>query len=390
VPVYLYRGYDSEGKKVKGKLSADGQGEAVLRLKDTGIYPSQLSEYVHWKRRAFLRWKAPKNVLTHFTRQLATLTASGVSLSEALKSLSDEYGGHWHGLVTSLSERVLEGASLSRAISQHPDTFPEYYAKMISASETGGNLSEVLETLADFLETDATLKNRVRTALLYPSFMVIISVFVLSFVFTFVVPKILSIFEHSQASLPYVTVVLLKVSYVFQNYWWLLGSLFVASVFLLRKLHGKYPHYLHGVALRIPFMRSLYYSRFTGTLGFLLKGGIPVLRALELSSKVSGNSLLERDVLRGMKRVSEGGTIASSLQGISPVLKQLISTGEKSGQLPALLIKTSHSYKEDFIRLTEEATSLLEPLLILLMGSIVGFIVFGVLLPIFQINQLIR
>lgn len=389
MPVYQYRGYNTEGRKVKGTLRADGRGEAVLRLKDTGIYPSELTEYDRWRKRPF-QLRSPKTLLPHFTRQLSTLLASGVPFSEALKSLSSEYRGYWHGLTTSLNERVLEGAPLSRAIGEYPDIFPEYYVNTVSASEAGGNLSEALETLSEFLETDVALRNKVQGALLYPLFMVVVSVFVLSFVFTFVVPKILRVFEHSDAPLPFATVILLNISQAFQNYWWVMAALAVLSAYLLSNLHKRYPLFLHRLLLKLPVMKALYYSRFTGTLGFLLKGGIPVLRALELSARVSGNRDLERDVLNAVQRVSKGGSIALSLQGVSPVLRQIISTGEKSGQLHGLLIKASKTYKEEFIRWADQATSLLEPVMILVMGLIVGFIVFGVLLPIFQINQIIR
>ncbi len=387
MPLYRYIGYDSAGRRVKGSLRAGARGEAVLRLRDSGVYPSELTEYVQWKKRNPFRWRP--NLLPQFTRQLATLLASGVPLSEALESLAGEYRGYWHGLVASLSERVQEGASLSRAVGDHPDLFPEFYVSMVSASEAGGNMPEVLETLADFLETDLALRNKARTALLYPAFMVGVSAFVLSFVFTFVVPKIVRIFEQSDAALPLVTVLLLKVSRIFQDYWWLIGLLLIPTVYSIRRLHRRQPRHLHGLLLRVPFMRALYYSRFTGTLGFLLKGGIPVLKALELSAKASGNTLLQEKVLRAMDRVSEGASIASSIEGVSPVLRQLISTGERSGRLPELLIRAADSYKEGFVRWAEQAASLLEPVLILFMGLVVGFIVFGILLPIFQLNQLI-
>ncbi len=390
MPLYHYRGYKPDGKKVRGSLQADGEGEAVLKLRDEGIYPSEITRHTSAGKPSRFSFSPPGKNLPHFTRQLAILLSAGVPLSDALRSIASEYSGFWQGLVSALSERVLEGASLSRAIGEYPGVFPEYYAGMVAASEMGGNLHEVLETLADFLETDNSIKKKVQTAMLYPAFMVVVSVFVLSFVFTFVVPKILRIFEQSDTPLPFITVILIKISYVFQNYWWLMGIISIGLVMLLRNLHRRYPRYLHTVTLRIPALRALYYSRLTGTLGFLLKGGLPILRALELSADVSGNSRLRSVVLNVSKSVSEGGTIASSLQGVSPVLRQIVSTGEKSGNLPDILIQASESYKKDFIRWAEQITALLEPILILAMGIIVGFIVFGVLLPIFQINQIVR
>ncbi len=160
--------------------------------------------------------------------------------------------------------------------------------------------------------------------------------------------------------------------------------------YILVRFHRLRPRYLHRLFILIPITRALAYSRFTATLGFLLRGGVPIIRALELSSGATGNAWLEEMIAKARNMVTEGKGLSESLTGLSPVLLQMISTGEKSGQLPELLIRASESYKKEFIRQTEQITSVLEPVMILVMGTVVGFIVFGVLLPIFEINQIIR
>jgi len=390
MPVFRYRGYNTEGKEVSGTLRADGEGEAILRLKESGIFPKELEEHLKWKKPPLFQLVSPQRTLPHFTRQLATLLSSSVPLSDALRSIGQEYSGYWHGIVLNIAETVSEGASLSRAIGAYPDIFPEYYRNMLAASEMGGNLPEVLETLAEFLETDTEIRTRARTAMLYPAFMIVVSVFVLSFVFTFVIPKIIRIFRESSADLPLITEILIKISALFHDYWWLMLGGIAGVSYILVRFHRLRPHYLHRLFILIPITRALAYSRFTATLGFLLRGGVPIIRALELSSGATGNAWLEEIIAKARNMVTEGKGLSESLTGLSPVLLQMISTGEKSGQLPELLIRASESYKKEFIRQTEQITSILEPVMILVMGIIVGFIVFGVLLPIFEINQIIR
>jgi|Deesub1362B_J571_1020462.scaffolds.fasta_scaffold00011_116 general secretion pathway protein F len=388
MPEFRYIGYNRKGRRVKGTVVADTIDDVLQRLRSKDIYPDTVEPLP--VKRSFLRISTNKERLALFSRQLSILLSSGVPLSEALRSISGEFSGDWKRMINRISERVQEGASLSRTLKDYNPVFPEYYSSMIEAAEQSGNLPEVLDMLAEFIEVERSINSKITGALLYPMFMVIISVFVLSFVFTFVVPKIIRIFDASKASLPFVTKVLIKVSHIMQGYWWLIGVIALAVGYLLWKIHKAYPQLLHGLLLRFPLFRSLYYSRFTGTFGFLLKGGVPVIKALELSSRSSGNSVLQKHCTEAIQRVSEGASISSSIEGISPVLRQLISTGEQSGSLSELMLKASGSYREEFLRATEKITTLIEPVIILIMGFMVGIIVFGVLLPIFQLNQLIH
>ncbi len=388
MPEFRYIGYNRKGRRVKGTVVADTIDDVLQKLRSKDIYPDTVEPLP--VKRSFLRIGTNKERLALFSRQLSILLSSGVSLSEALRSISAEFSGDWQRMINRISDRVQEGASLSRALKDYKQVFPEYYSSMIEAAEQSGNLSEVLNMLAEFIEVERSINSKVTGALLYPMFMVIVSVFVLSFVFTFVVPKIVRIFEASKTSLPFITKVLIKVSHIMQGYWWLIGLSALAVGYLLWKAHKAYPQLLHGLLLKFPLFRSLYYSRFTGTFGFLLKGGVPVIRALELSSRSSGNAVLQRHCTEAIQKVSEGASISSSIEGISPVLRQLISTGEQSGSLSELMLKASDSYREEFLRATERVTTLIEPVIILIMGFVVGIIVFGVLLPIFQINQLVH
>ncbi|MEW6584911.1 MAG: type II secretion system F family protein [Nitrospirota bacterium] len=391
MPIFQYRGYRSDGSEVVGTIEASSQKEAALRLKEAGLYPKNVEGSLGRARfRVFSRNDAA--LLPPVTRQLSTLLSSGVPLMEALKTLSDEQKGSWKNILVSVKERVAGGSSLSKAFEEYPKIFPEFYVNMASAGEASGNLDIVLSRLADFLESQDRLKSKVRTSMIYPVFMICISFIVLSFLFAFVMPKITRIYKDTQSALPFLTVGLIWVSEFFQRYWWLLAGSLIGMSFFLRRLREKKPESLDRLLLRLPgnVLQSLYYGRFSRTLGFLLEGGLPVLNALELSAKSIGNKVLEANVSESGRRVAEGARLSASLVGFPPVLLQLISTGERSGRLSEVLKNAARSYEEEFSRRVDKALSLLEPVMILCMGFIVGLIVLAVLLPIFQLNQLIK
>ncbi|HDZ83692.1 MAG TPA: type II secretion system protein GspF, partial [Nitrospirae bacterium] len=284
------------------------------------------------------------------------------------------------------------GATLARATQSYPLIFPDYYTSMVSAGENSGRLPEVLSKLSDFLETQTSVKNKVQNALIYPIFMTGVSIIIISLLFTFVVPKITSLFEKTSASLPMITVILIWVSMVFQKFWWLLLLFAAGAVSFYRWLRKTKQEVIDSILLKLPFgvMQSLYTARFAMTMSFLLSGGIKILKALQLTSKVTGNAVLENRILSARELISQGAKLSASLEGFPPTFLQIISTGEKSGQLAEVLDKACRSYEADFDKKLQRLTSLLEPVLILFMALIVGFIVIAVLLPIFELNQLIR
>ncbi|HZV47048.1 MAG TPA: type II secretion system F family protein [Thermodesulfovibrionales bacterium] len=391
MPIFQYRGYRTDGSEVAGTIEANSQKDAVLRLQESGLYPKKVRETVyHGKTGLFRRTDA--NFLPSVTRQLSTLLSSGVTLMEALSALADENTGFWKNLLVTIKEKVAAGASFSKALEECDHIFPEFYVNMVAAGETSGTLDKVLGRLADFLETQTSLKSKVQTSMIYPVFMICVGFIVLSFLFTFVIPKITKIFKDTESALPLLTVVLIAISDIFQHYWWLLIGLLLSGIFGFRRLKEKNRLLIDRMIVRLPgkIMQSLYFARFTRTLGFLLEGGLPVLRALELSGKSIGNTMLRNRVIEAAQRVAEGARLSASLEGFPPVLLQLISTGERSGQLVGILKNAADSYEEEFSRRVQQTLAFLEPAMILIMGFIVGLIVLAVLLPIFQLNQLIK
>ncbi len=391
MPIFYYKGYKADGSQATGTLEADGVQDAIAAIKARGIYPKDVGALQHKEQRWFSK-KYDTTLLPYITRQLSTLLSSGVPLIEALRSLSEENKGFWKGVLVGIRENVAAGASLSRALEAHPKLFPEFYINMVAAGEQSGALDKVLIRVADFLEKQASIQSKLRAAMIYPVFMASVGFVVMSFLFTFVVPKIVKIFENSKSALPFITVVLIKISNIFVNYWWLLIILAIALVAVIRRMRERHGRYIDSLKLKLPgsVLQSLYFGRFARTLGFLLGGGLPMLKSLELSAKSTGNVVIEESIRQAAKGVAEGARLSASLEGFPPVLLQLIATGEKSGSLVEVLDKTAASYEEDFERRVQKALALLEPSMILLMGLVVGFIVLAVLLPMFQLNQLVK
>jgi general secretion pathway protein F len=391
MPIFRYKGYKPDGAHAAGTVEADGLQNALRIVRTLGIYPKEVTEHVH-KSRTFFPQSYDVTLLPHITRQLSTLLSAGVTLVEALKSMSEESSGFWRGLLVSVRERVTGGASLSRALEAYPEVFPEFYRNMVAAGEQSGSLDRVLVRVADFLEKQATIRSRIRLAMIYPLFMISVGFIILSFLFIFVVPKIVRIFESTKSALPFITVVLITVSNFFVHYWWLVVIAACALMVGTRHLREKHRMFIDSLKLRLPggVLQSLYFGRFARTLGFLLDGGLPVLRALELSAQSVGNVVLGSKIMASAKNIAEGAKISASLEGFPPVLLRLISTGEKSGTLAEVLKKAADSYEEEFERRVQKGLSLLEPSMILIMGLLVGFIVFAVLLPLFQLNQLVK
>lgn len=311
---------------------------------------------------------------------------------EALASLSREYEGFYQQLLISVKERVAGGAGLHRALEDFGDFFPDFYISMIQAGEMSGSLDRVLTKLSDFLERQQDIRSKVRSAMIYPLLMMGVSIVVLSFLFTFVIPKIVKIFKDTQSTLPPVTQVLIFVSNVFTNYWWLLIIVVALIAALVKRFVRTQRPLVDRLLLSMPggVMKSLCYGRFARTMAFLLEGGLPVLKALSLSAKSTGNTDIEASVRRAAERVTEGQRLSAALDGFPPVFLQLVATGEKSGRLPETLNKAADSYEDEFSRSIGRVVALFEPLMILVMGLVVGFIVLAVLLPMFQLNQLIK
>ncbi|MBA3037504.1 MAG: hypothetical protein FP814_13565 [Desulfobacterium sp.] len=391
MPKYKFKGYNAKGAETKGTIEAQGHTDAISALKAKLISPTDILEVTKKSGRSIFQ-KKDETFLPDITRNLSMLLASGVQLMDALQSLSDEYPGFYGDLLTQIRESVSSGMSLHKALESYGHVFPEYYVNMVQAGEASGSLDMVLVKIADFLETQASIKAKIRSATVYPLLMAGVSALILFFLFSFVMPKIVRIFTETGGALPFLTVAIVAVSNIVSKYWWAIIAVCVAVAVSLRKMFFKHRTQVDAIILKLPgnVIQCLYYARFARTMGALLGGGIPLLKTLKLSAKSIGNRKLEISVLNSVEKVAAGQQMSSSLPGFPPIILRLISTGEKSGNLAQTLNRAASSYEEQFSRKIERALSLFEPIMILLMGFVVCIIVLAVLLPIFQMNQLVK
>ena len=409
MPVYEYIALDDRGHRLKGIVDAASAAGARQKLRETRIFPVALKESSsqqkeHAPARMALEGIAGKVSLREIsvmTRQLATLLGAGLPLVPSLSVLvSQTAHPRLKKTLAQIREDVNEGNSLTGSLSRHPGIFPPFYVNMIRAGEASGTVNLVLERLADFNESQQTLKTRIRSALAYPLFMFLIGSLVLLFLVAFVVPNITRIFQEMHQTLPGITLLLIAVSRFLQTFWWVILLAAAAGFLALRyavthteKGRRVWDRLKLTAPLFGPVNRKMAVARFSRTLGTLLQSGVPLLSAMEIVRNVVDNGLIADDLQNAGREVEEGQPLSASLARkgfFPPMVIEMIAVGEQSGNLEPMLYRVADSYEREVESHILMMTSLLEPAMVLLMGLIVGFIVVSILLPIFEMNQLVR
>ncbi len=403
MPTFRYKAYTPAGGAVAGVVEAESERQAVAQLKGKGLLPREVQEEGSAAGAAmpftFQRGISTAD-LSLFTRRLATLVASSVPLFEAMGSLHEqEESGQLKQILSRVRDRIAEGASLSRALAAEPKGFSESYVSMVSAGEAGGALDVVLERLADFLEEQEQVTSKVVSAMVYPLLMLFVGSGVMLFLLTVVIPKIVVIFENSKTALPLITILLIKLSHFLQVWWPIPTGIAIASVPLYRSamkrdaLRMKRDQLLLRLPLAGGMLQRLILSRFARVLGLLLSSGVPIIRALEITSEVLVNRVYRSFLKSVMEEVAQGGSLSGSLRKsplFPPLLVHLAGVGEKGGNLEEMLLKAGTAYEREFTTRLTRLMGLLEPVMVLAMGVGVGIVVMAVLLPIFEMNQLIK
>jgi len=408
MPVFEYTALDSRGKTTSGIIDAEGAQVARQKLRTSGIFPISIKETLEAAPK-----KAPKIFaltrrlgrvkpveVSMMTRQLATLIGAGFPLVSALDALVPQTKSHgFKKILAQIKNLIVEGNSFAQALSKYPGAFSPLYVNMVRAGETSGTLEIVLERLADITEKQQALMNRIQTALAYPIFMMVIGTVVLLVLMIYIVPSITSIFTDMDQVLPTPTRILIFLSEFFKSYWWSILIVLVAiGVFFNRaKKTAKGRYWIDKTTLLLPGMgilaKKLAVARFARTLGSLLENGVSMLIAMDIVKNIAGNILIADSVETAAIEVGKGQGLGTALSGsgIFPQLCiQMIQVGEQSGQLENMLTKIADIYENEVENTILRLTSYLEPVMILVMGSIVGFIVLSICLPIFEMNQLIR
>jgi general secretion pathway protein F len=406
--VYEYRGIlIATGKQTKGVRDAENPKHLRAVLRRDGVLLTSAAEESQAKAKtrrnidlfAFLRRASTADVAT-MTRQLATLVRAGIPLVESIGALTDQVEKEdLKRILTNIRERLNEGSSFAQALEQHPKVFPSVYVSMVAAGEVSGTLEQVLERLADFLESQARLKGKVGAALAYPVLMLIIGVGLISVLMIAVVPKVTSIFESMDQALPWYTQLLIFVSDFLSGYWWVLAPLVALAIFLFQRWKRapagrmKWDSFTLKTPIFGRLLMMLAVARFSRTLATLLSAGVPLLKAMDISHKVLNNARLQHIVQEAAGSIREGESIAEPLKRsgqFPPIVTHMIAVGEKSGQLEQMLESVSIAYDAQVEVRIQTLTSLLEPLIIVFMGSTVGFVAFAILMPLIQMNQFVK
>lgn len=406
MPAFRYEAVDAAGASKKGVVNADSARSARADLRSQGLVPikvdaiaSQVDASGATARRGFGE-KLSTTELALFTRQLASLLEAGLPLEQAFTALLEQAERPYvRDLVASIRSEVMGGSSMSDALARHPRDFQEIYRALVASGEQIGQLSRVLSRLADYIERRNALVQKVKLAFTYPAIVTVVAFLIVIFLLTYVVPQIVSVFANTKQKLPLLTVIMLAISDFVRNYGFIMLGIAVAAGVVVRKMLQnpdvklRWHTWLLTAPLYGKFERSLNTSRFASTLAITTGSGVPILRALETSRDTLSNVAMRQLVEQASDSVREGASLARSLSAqkhFPPMLIHMIRAGEITGELPAMLDRAASAQEADLERRTLTIAGLLEPMLILAMGVVVLLIVLAVLMPIIEINQLVR
>ncbi len=407
MPIYIYKAIDKQGRETSGSIEGDSPAQVATNLSSKGYHPTSIVESKKGSKKTetarekkglqteikipFLSGRVKQRDITLFTRQMSILLDAGMPTVRSLNILKQQAkAGRFQDILASLAEEVEGGKSLSEAMAGYPKVFPPLYINMIKAGEASGSVGVVLARLADFSEKAQQLISKVKSALTYPLLVILVAIGILGFLITFVVPKFLSIFEDVGASLPAMTQLLVTVS-TFARERWYVGLAVIVGLIILFKLLGKISFFrlnIDRLKLRLPIfgslLRKIAIARFSRTLGTLISSAVPILQALSIVRDTVANEVIKRAIIKVYDSVKEGESIAKPLEvsGVFPLfVVNMIDVGEETGSLDNMLAKVADAYDDDIDTTVNTLTSLLEPLLIVGMGLIVGFIVIAMFMP---------
>lgn len=405
MPVYEYKALDSKGKNIKGIIDASSESQARTRIRSQGKFPVSIS--LSDKQgstgssgpgiRLFNRITPAE--ISNITRQLATLVGAGIPLVEALESLIEQTrNASLKRVIAQIKDSVNEGNTLTSALGEHPGIFSNIFINMVRAGEASGSLDIVLERLAEFSEKQEALKAKFQAALVYPIFMAFIGIAILFLLITYIVPNITQVFDEMDKALPLPTLFLISLSDFLKSFWWIIPILLFIMLsvfrFIISREFGRKSWDL--VKLKSPVVgtviQKIILARIASTLGSLLDNGVGLMASMQIIRTLVNNVHIAGVIDDAMQQVEKGQSMTVALNDspwFPPMFVQMVSVGEKSGNLENMLKKVSNAYERDVETAIMAMTSLLEPAMIVVMGLAVGFVVLSILLPIFEMNQMI-
>ncbi|MEM7079821.1 MAG: type II secretion system inner membrane protein GspF [Pseudomonadota bacterium] len=394
---------DDKGKQNKGVMEADSARQLRQLLRDQGLMPLEVNPASERHKRSATtslsfarRMSALDRVL--FTRQLATLVASSLPIEEALNAVAQQSEKqHIGSLIMGIRSKVLEGHSLASSLREYPGSFSELYCSSVAAGEQSGHLDRVLENLADYLDRQFESTRNVEMALFYPVALLVLAFAIVGALMVYVVPDMIGVIEDSGQTLPWMTQVLIAMTDTLRDYWWaLLGgvALLIATVrWLLKQPNIRlwWDHRKFSIPLVGRITRSANAARYANTLSILTSAGVPLVEAMRIASAVVGNTWLRKHLDSATQTVSEGMSLRVSLERVGqfpPMLLHMVGSGEQSGELDTMLERVASYQQAEVERIVATLVKMFEPIMLLIMGGVVLFIVMAILLPILSMNQL--
>jgi general secretion pathway protein F len=412
MPVYHYKGYRNDGGAATGIIDAESPKVARVKLRKVGVFPTDMVEQGAVPTVSITGSPGRPSVgigrspalsttdVAMMTRQLATLLVAGLPLVDALGVMVDQAEKKSvKSLMADIREAIRGGTAYSTVLGSYPREFSQIYVHMVRAGEASGALDQILFRLAEFLEKQLALKHKVTNAMLYPAVMMVIGISVLLFLMTFAVPRITAVFTSMKQALPWPTVMLMSISHFLADYWAVILGGVVLMVWAVRRAMKTETGQLTADRwlLKLPLIgdvsRMVAISRLTSTLATMLASGVQLLDAMDVAKRVMNNRVLEHAVEGARQNIREGETIAEPLKrsGEFPALvTHMVAVGERSGEMEEMLRRIAHIYDGEVDRVITRLTSLLEPIMILVMAVMVLFIVVAILLPIFEMGQMVR
>ena len=397
---YKYKAKKGPQEVKEGVIEAESNQAAILKLGEMGLYPLSIDKEGKEKRRLIKTRKVNSRDLGLFTREFANLLESGLTPLRALNILTTQTESKiLKNVIPFIYNDIKDGKSLAEAFSNYPRIFNNLYISMVNSGEVGGALEEVLKRLADFSEAEDEIRAKVKAALSYPVLMAGVGIITIFVLLTFVIPKIVTLFTEMGQALPLPTLILIGISNFFVNYWWGIFAFFLIGFFIFKRWgmtsEGKLVK--DTLKLKIPLFGRLLLkteiARFSRTMATLLRNGVSILKALKVVQNIVNNEVISREINKARTAVTAGESISKTLarEKVFPVfVSNLLTVGEEGGALENAFYRIAEAYEREVDRHIKVITSMLEPIIILIMGSIVGFIVISLLLPIFEINLLVR
>jgi general secretion pathway protein F len=408
MPVYEYTALNKAGKSVNGIVDADSAVAARQKLRGSGVFPVEVEETTD---KAKGQTSGLANVSTLFrrvkpgelsvlTRQLSTLLGAGITLVSSLEALISQLTNPLlKKIIAHVKESVNEGNSLAFSLSQHPKVFSQIYINMVRAGEASGSLDLVLDRLAEYSEAQEALRGRFKAAMVYPIIMTCLGTAILLFLIIKVVPEITKVFSDMEQTLPLATIMLIVISDFLRSFWWLLFAGLAVIILLLNRF-GKTPkggYIWDEVKIRLPVLGGINHkmalARFARTLGSLLDSGVPLLTALQIVRNIIDNRLIAEVIDKAVDEIQAGKSLSVTLSQsvwFPSIAMQMISVGEQSGELEKMLHKIADIYEGETESRIMAMTSMLQPAMIVVMAVVVLFIALAILLPIFEMNQMVR